>query len=310
MFKRALALALALGALALSPAVSGLGGEKCVIFPHEHLLQPLSLLSKATSLAQTILGRSSTSTPRPFLIVSKYHGATPLVLDSEDDEAIHVAAHFFAADVERVTGTKPKIYNGTLPRGTERAIVVGSTGSGLVRAQHPSWTGEMEGRWEVWDLRVVSGEQVGGVKEALMVTGSNRVGLTIPALISSGKGTEAVGLQRGVIYGLYELSEQMGVSPWYWWADVPAVPRSTIAFDPTKICSHGEPTVKYRGLFINDELPVLWNWARETFEVPLPQTPFQVGMYERVFELLLRLKANYMWPASTFPPSPPPSLLL
>ncbi len=89
MFKRALALAL--GALALSPAVSGLGGEKCVIFPHEHLLQPLSLLSKATSLAQTILGRSSTSTPRPFLIVSKYHGATPLVLDSEDDEAIHVA---------------------------------------------------------------------------------------------------------------------------------------------------------------------------------------------------------------------------
>ena len=73
---------------------------------------------------------------------------------------------------------KPKIYNNTLPRGTERAIVVGSVGSGLIRAQHPDWTGEMEGKWEVWDLRVVRDGDVGGVNEALMVTGSNRVAIS------------------------------------------------------------------------------------------------------------------------------------
>ena len=90
----------------------------------------------------------------------------------------------------------------------------------------------------------------------------------------------------------------MGVSPWYWWDDVPTAKHDTIAFDPSKVCSHGEPTIKYRGLFINDELPALWNWARDYFEIPLPQCPFQVGMYERIFELLLRLRANYLWPAS------------
>jgi len=96
---------------------------------------------------------------------------------------------------------------------------------------------------------------------------------------------------------MYSLSEQMGVSPWYWWADVPVTPQHTIAFDRSKVCSHAEPSIKYRGLFINDELPVLWNWAHDTFGIPAVERPFQVGMYARVFELLLRLKANYMWPA-------------
>ena len=96
---------------------------------------------------------------------------------------------------------------------------------------------------------------------------------------------------------MFSMSEQMGVSPWYWWDDVPTPRQDTIAFDSSKVCSHGEPSIKYRGLFINDELPALWNWARDFFEIPLPQCPFQAGMYERVFELLLRLRANYVWPA-------------
>lgn len=91
----------------------------------------------------------------------------------------------------------------------------------------------------------------------------------------------------------------MGVSPWHWWADVP-VPHRDAAFFPSHlVISHGEPTVRYRGFFLNDEQPVLWNWAKDLFgtgEGP----PFQVGMYERVFELLLRLKGNYLWPASAF----------
>jgi len=89
----------------------------------------------------------------------------------------------------------------------------------------------------------------------------------------------------------------MGVSPWYWWADVPVTHRDSVYL--TRNLSHGEPTVKYRGFFLNDEQPVLWNWAYEHFKIPKDQPPFQTGMYEKVFELLLRLKGNHMWPAST-----------
>jgi hypothetical protein len=89
----------------------------------------------------------------------------------------------------------------------------------------------------------------------------------------------------------------MGVSPWYWWADVPIKKSDTIAFPSSAVYYHGPPTVKYRGLFLNDEQPVLWNWAKEHFNMG-DKPPFQVGMYEKVFELILRLKGNYAWPAS------------
>ena len=89
----------------------------------------------------------------------------------------------------------------------------------------------------------------------------------------------------------------MGISPWYWWADVPVRPRSSISFPSSESYSHGSPTVKYRGFFLNDEQPVLWNWAKEHFKMR-DKPPFQVNMYEKVFELLLRLKGNYTWPAS------------
>jgi len=93
----------------------------------------------------------------------------------------------------------------------------------------------------------------------------------------------------------------MGVSPWYWWSDVPAKTRSIISFPFTATYFHGPPAVKYRGLFLNDEQPVLWKWARDHFKTG-DGPPFQVGLYEKVFELLLRLKGNYAWPASE--PSP------
>jgi hypothetical protein len=88
----------------------------------------------------------------------------------------------------------------------------------------------------------------------------------------------------------------MGVSPWYWWADVPVKSHNIVAFPRDKVLQHGEPTVKYRG-FLNDEQPVLWNWAKEHFKMG-DKPPFQVGMYEKVFELLLRMRGNYLWPAS------------
>ena len=89
----------------------------------------------------------------------------------------------------------------------------------------------------------------------------------------------------------------MGVSPWHWWSDVPVKTRGQIGFPRASRLKHGEPSVKYRGFFINDEQPVLWNWAKEHFRTG-QGPPFQTGIYEKLFELCLRLRGNYMWPAS------------
>jgi hypothetical protein len=96
--------------------------------------------------------------------------------------------------------------------------------------------------------------------------------------------------KRGTIYGIYTLSEQIGVSPWYWWADVPIAHHRSLSVPlDTRIME--KPTVQYRGLFLNDEAPVLTNWAKERFG------GFNHKFYEKLFELMLRMRANYLWPA-------------
>lgn len=109
--------------------------------------------------------------------------------------------------------------------------------------------------------------------------------------------------KRGTIYGIYELSRQLGVSPWYWWADMPITKRSEIYFTPG-LYTDGEPVVRYRGIFLNDEAPCLSGWVKEKFPDsecaqadPKLARGFNHNFYEKVFELLQRLKANYMWPA-------------
>lgn len=101
--------------------------------------------------------------------------------------------------------------------------------------------------------------------------------------------------RRGTAYGLTTLSESIGVSPWYWWADVTPKQKSTLHFGPEKFVQ-GEPSVQYRGIFINDERFGGWaKWAERTYD----RETGRVGpkVYRQVFELLLRLKANYLWPA-------------
>lgn len=98
---------------------------------------------------------------------------------------------------------------------------------------------------------------------------------------------------RGVIYGIYHISEEIGVSPWYWFSDVYVPVRDEVCIDYTLPYISKEPSVKYRGIFINDE-ERLMDWAREKFRAK--HTP-DVNLYRRVFELILRLKANTLWPA-------------
>ncbi|RYP30523.1 hypothetical protein DL767_006200 [Monosporascus sp. MG133] len=133
---------------------------------------------------------------------------------------------------------------------------------------------EIEGKWESFTTRIVE-EPIPGSPKAVVIAGSD---------------------PRGTIFGLYDISEQIGVSPWYWWADVP-VRRNENIFVLPEGKVQGPPSVKYRGLFLNDEMPGLSGWVQANY----PDTPYGVGygadFYANVFEIILRLRANYLWPA-------------
>jgi len=98
--------------------------------------------------------------------------------------------------------------------------------------------------------------------------------------------------RRGAVYGIYELSEQIGVSPWYDWLDAPLPRHETLAIDSGEY-TNGEPAVRYRGIFLNDEAPCLTGWVKNTYGTDFGDHRF----YERVGELILRLRGNFLWPA-------------
>ena len=121
--------------------------------------------------------------------------------------------------------------------------------------------------------------------------------------IHEGNITIAGSDKRGTIYGIYELSRQLGVSPWAWWADVPVIKHDSI-FLTSGQYTDGEPIVRFRGIFLNDEAPCLSRWVNEKFPDtecasanPRLAHGFNHNFYEKVFELLQRLRANYLWPA-------------
>jgi hypothetical protein len=195
----------------------------------------------------------------------------PIVASSQDYPGVIRAARSLQADVGRVTSGVPDLSLDSIPAARE-LIVVGTLGRSplvdrLVREGMLDTSG-VAGRWEASLVQVVE-HPWPGADRALVVAGSDK---------------------RGTIYGAYDLSAQIGVSPWTWWADVPVRQRREIFVLPGRH-TLGPPAVRYRGFFINDEAPALSGWARETFG------GFNHRFYERVFELLLRLKANYLWPA-------------
>ncbi|PIG86978.1 hypothetical protein AARAC_004718 [Aspergillus arachidicola] len=201
-----------------------------------------------------------------------------ILVDKEDFEGIHIAAEALAEDFTRVTGkgASPILFDRSQDFDTEVAIVVGSitrspTIQKLIQDGKLDVTA-IDGQWECY-ITTVLHDAIQGVKKALVIAGSDK---------------------RGAIYGLYTLSGQIGVSPWYWWADVPPKQSSEI-YALNVITKHGPPSVKYRGIFINDEAPSLTGWVHEKYE-----PKFKVDFYKRVFELLLRLKANFLWPAMWF----------
>jgi hypothetical protein len=222
------------------------------------------------------------STVRPpggFTLVAGGRAAT-IVVNSSDHPGVVRVVGDLRADIARVTGVEPAVAIDTVPAG-EDVVIVGTLGrsplvDGLVRAGKLDVTG-IAGKWETSLEQVVS-NPMRGVRRAFVIAGSD---------------------QRGTIFGAYDVSKEIGVSPWYFWDDVPSRHHDALYVLPGRH-TQGTPAVRYRGFFINDENPNLGTWAPRFFgpgRAPCCPGGFNSGFYAKVFETMLRLKANYLWPA-------------
>jgi hypothetical protein len=194
-----------------------------------------------------------------------------LIVDDEDSKGVHKVVEHLQNDIEMVTGYRPK-KEGMRFSPVKNAVIIGTVGESRLIDQLIA-TGKLDvtdvrDRWEVSLLQVID-KPLDGIEKALVIAGSDK---------------------RGTIFGMFDLSAQMGVSPWYWWADVPVVQQKMVQIRPGRY-NLGEPKVKYRGIFINDEEPALGNWTRNTFG------GFNADFYAQVYELILRMKGNFLWPA-------------
>ncbi|KAF1948498.1 hypothetical protein CC80DRAFT_540851 [Byssothecium circinans] len=199
----------------------------------------------------------------------------PIVVDRQDFEGVHIAAATLAQDIARVTGGEAPTVTSE-HSASQCVIIVGSVQKSELIHQLIS-NGSINAnvireKWETWCTELVEAPW-GGCAKALVIYGSDK---------------------RGTIFGIYSLSEQIGVSPWYWWADVPVRTSSSIYALDAKT-TQGPPSVKYRGIFINDEAPALSAWVHEKYG-----QKYNSEFYKHVFELLLRLRANFLWPAMWF----------
>ena len=205
-----------------------------------------------------------------FCLFSK-GGAPSICVDTNDWPGVLRAASDLQTDIRRVSQSTPALAHQPAQLGPH-AVLVGTLGRSavidrLVRDRKID-VAEIAGKWEASLVQVVS-QPLPGVESALVIVGSDK---------------------RGTIFGIYDLSEQIGVSPWYWWADVPPKHHRALYLKAGRYVQ-GPPAVKYRGIFINDEGPCLMTWARQKYG------ELNHGMYTNVFELILRLKGNYLWPA-------------
>ena len=194
-----------------------------------------------------------------------------IYMDANDCKGVSYAAHALLKDIKTVSGTTATLTSdaGFLKKAdTARpTILVGTIGHStaidqLVKQKRINGN-LLKGKREKFIITLIDGQ--------LVIAGSDR---------------------RGTIYGIYELSQQMGVSPWYDWADVPVEHHDSI-FVNKGIYTDGEPAVRYRGIFLNDEAPCLTSWVKNTYGTGYGDHRF----YQRVFELVLRLRGNMMWPA-------------
>lgn len=227
----------------------------------------LSIKSYAINPEKYIVNQASA---KNFPLVSKGKTASILVSKNDFSGVLKVTAHL-ENDIFQVSDLHPKRIN-KISEAEDFVVIIGTLGKSEIINQLAKKgkidANQLLGKWEKFTTQIVE-NPFRGIKKALVIAGSDK---------------------RGTIYGIYDLSSQIGVSPWYFWADVPVKKQSELHVLPG-IHSQGEPKVKYRGIFINDEAPALSSWAFEKFG------GFNSKFYDKVFELILRMKGNYLWPA-------------
>lgn len=197
----------------------------------------------------------------------------PIYVANDENIGVKIAADNLSKDFGRVCGKDAMILSSIAGSSSSPVIIATTFGTltadALVKKGilNPS---DLKGKREKYIMTTVK-DPLPGIGEALVIAGSDR---------------------RGTIYGIYELSEQIGVSPWYDWADVPVARQTDLSLKPGSYTA-GEPAVKYRGIFLNDEAPCLTSWVKNTYGTNYGDHNF----YARVNELILRLRGNFLWPA-------------
>lgn len=201
---------------------------------------------------------------KDLFCIAKDGKAATIVVDENDWKGVIRAANDLGDDVRKVTGMASKVDIRSSDGFQPSSILVGTIGKSrpinrLIK-QKKLDVKRIKGKWEAYHIEVIDGN--------LVVAGSDK---------------------RGTIYGIYEISNRIGISPWYWMADAPVVHKNELWWKAS--ITEQWPAVKYRGIFINDEWPSFGTWCKNQFG------GVNSKAYERIFELLLRLKANYFWPA-------------
>ena len=226
--------------------------------------------------AQTMKGSEMPQLP-PFCIAKDVKTAT-IVVDDNDWKGVIRAAKDLSDDVRKVTGREAPLLSpqlGESPKAQQLLPQSGEAGRGLIIVGTIGKSRLIDGlvKQKKLDVKKVKGQRESFVIDVvdgnLVVAGSDK---------------------RGTIYGIYTISEKIGVSPWYWWADVPVKHQDEVCWEDGRMVQPS-PKVKYRGIFINDEWPSFGTWCEKHFG------GVNSKAYEKIFELLLRLKANYFWPA-------------
>ena len=203
------------------------------------------------------------SAANSFVVFSEQENAQSLKgatigLSAQEPKAVQIAAANLQQDFLRVMGFTPA-------KSEQPTILIGTVGC---NKQIDQWVKsgklvDLKGSREKFLITTIDGQ--------IVIAGSDR---------------------RGTVYGIYELSRQMGVSPWYWWMDVPVAHHDYVGILPGTY-TDGEPAVEFRGLFLTDEAPCLTSWVKNTYGTEYGDH----RLYARVFELILRLKGNMLWPA-------------
>ena len=229
----------------------------------------IAALVMATALSTSALAVDFKSDMSGFPLI---HGGKPatVYVDAGAEQPVARVAADFASDLQKVSGTAPAVVH-DLSGLTGEVVIVGEVGHSAVIdsliAAGKLKVDAIAGQWEAYE-QVVVDHPAPGIDKALVIVGADK---------------------RGAIFGAYDLSARIGVSPWYWWADVPVMHRDEVSVGEGVVTDR--PRVKYRGFFINDEDPSFGGWAKEKFGGVNHQA------YAHVFELLLRLKGDYLWPA-------------